>query len=255
MTEPTVALGYIRVSTDEQVRGGISLEAQESRIRAYCELKGMTLSKVIRDEGVSASTPIEERPSGRDLVAALSSRKAQSVVAIKLDRLFRDAVDCLTKVGQWDDSGIAMHVIDLGGNSIDTKSAAGRFMLTVMAGAAEMERNLIIERTKAALTLKRARREKLGGIIPYGWSVQKGRLVARPQEQPVLREILSKRSAGLGYRAIAALLNERGLKPRMGKRWYGTTVRSICLRALREKEAIEAHRLAGSVHDRAIEDE
>ena len=73
---------------------------------------------------------------------------------LKLDRMFRNAGDCLATVEAWDRAGVALHVVDLGGNAIDTTSAAGRFMLVVLAGAAEMERNLIRERTKAALAVK-----------------------------------------------------------------------------------------------------
>ncbi|MBI1827808.1 MAG: recombinase family protein [Planctomycetes bacterium] len=54
--------------------------------------------------------------------------------------------DCLTTVERWEKSGVTLHVVDLGGNAIDTASAAGRFMLVVLAGAAEMERNLTRER-------------------------------------------------------------------------------------------------------------
>ncbi|MCH9003026.1 MAG: recombinase family protein, partial [Planctomycetes bacterium] len=93
---------------------------------------------------------------------ALRQRRADSVVMLKLDRGFRNAGDCLTTVEQWERKGIALHVADLGGNAIDTTSAAGRFMLVVLAGAAEMERNLTRERTRAALAVKKSNVQRVG---------------------------------------------------------------------------------------------
>ena len=76
-------------------------------------------------------------------MADVSFRKlAFAVVVLKLDRAFRNAVDCLATVEKWDKSRIALHIVDLAGNSIDSTTAAGKFMLTVLAGTAEMERNL-----------------------------------------------------------------------------------------------------------------
>ncbi len=64
---PPTALGYARVSTDEQAREGVSLEAQQSRIRAYCEAKDLELVDVLVDDGISGKTL--ERPALRELVA------------------------------------------------------------------------------------------------------------------------------------------------------------------------------------------
>ena len=62
---PARAAGYIRVSTEEQVRGGVSLDAQEERVRAYCTMSGMELVSVIREEGVSGAKPLDSRPRGK----------------------------------------------------------------------------------------------------------------------------------------------------------------------------------------------
>ena len=59
------AAAYIRVSTDEQARTGVSLEAQEEKLRAYCKMTGLDLVRVIREEGVSAAKPLASRPGGK----------------------------------------------------------------------------------------------------------------------------------------------------------------------------------------------
>ncbi len=106
-------------------------------------MRNLDLVEIVADPGVSGGKPLASREGGQRLLAALQHRGgARSVVMLKLDRMFRNAGDCLATVEAWERSGIALHVVDLGGNAIDTTSAAGRFMLVVLAGAAEMERNL-----------------------------------------------------------------------------------------------------------------
>src|ERR1700677_2248069 len=135
--EPTnQAVGYIRVSTLDQSRNGVSLEAQEERLRAYCTAAGLHLVALIREDGVSASIPLADRPQGAELLAAMKNGVAH-VVTLKLDRLFRDAEDALRQTRAWDKAGVALHLVDMGGQSINTASAMGRMMLTMMAAFAE----------------------------------------------------------------------------------------------------------------------
>jgi len=77
---------------------------------------------------------------------------------VKLDRLFRNATDALQKSAEWDKAKLALHILDMDGSNIDTASAVGKMFFTMTAGFAEMERNLISERTKAALSFKKASR-------------------------------------------------------------------------------------------------
>ncbi len=163
------AIGYIRVSTDEQAASGLGLADQRQRITAYAAMRGLELVDIIADEGVSGGKPIADRPGGAVLLKALRAGKASAVIVLKLDRGFRNAADCLGTVGAWDKRGIGLHIVDLGGTAVDTSSAMGRFMLTVLAGAAEMERNLIAERTRAAMRQKRERGERASRIAPFGY--------------------------------------------------------------------------------------
>ncbi len=137
------AIGYTRCSTHEQADSGLGLDAQAQRIRAYCSMRGLDLLDIIIDAGVSGGKPLAKREGGQRLLAAMKAKQAEAVVMLKLDRMFRNAGDCLTVTDKWERSGVSLHVVDLCGNAIDTTSAAGRFMLVVLAGAAETERNLI----------------------------------------------------------------------------------------------------------------
>ena len=214
-------IGYVRCSTQEQADSGLGLEVQAERIEAYCALKQLTLVRLISDVGVSGGKPLASRKGGAALLDAIHRRDAGAVVMFKLDRMFRNAGDCLTTVEGWERAGVALHVVDLGGNAIDTTSAAGRFMLTVLAGAAEMERNLVRERTKAALAVKRGKGERIG-TIPYGFDLNPdGRtLVANETEQAALAGMREKRSQGWTLQRIATDLSDRCIPTKKGRsRW------------------------------------
>ena len=228
------AIGYTRCSTNEQADSGLGLEAQAERIRAYCTMRGSELLDLITDAGVSGGKPLASRDGGQRLLTAIRERKADGVVMLKLDRMFRNAGDCLTTVEKWKKSGVALHVVHLGGNAIDTTSAAGRFMLVVLAGAAEMERNLTRERTRSAMAVKRGNGQRIG-TVPYGFDLagDGATLVPNDAEQAVITDIRSWRSHGWTLERIADELTRRGVPTKTGKseRWTHQAVARIAQRA------------------------
>ena len=227
------AIGYVRCSTHEQADSGLGLEAQNQRIRAYCTLKDLQLIDIIEDAGVSGGKPLASREGGQRLLDLIRRKRAEAVVMLKLDRMFRNAGDCLTTVERWEKSGVSLHVADLGGNAIDTTSAAGRFMLVVLAGAAEMERNLTRERTRSAMAVKRANGQRVGSV-PYGHGLagDGATLVPVEAEQAVIRDIRAMRSRGMKLQGIAETLTGRGLPTKTGKsrRWTHQAVARILSR-------------------------
>ena len=216
------AIGYTRCSTNEQTISGLGLDAQAERVRAYCTLKGLRLVDLITDAGVSGGKALATRDGGRALLDALKRKQADAVVMLKLDRMFRNAGDCLTTVEQWERQGVSLHIADLGGNAIDTTSAAGRFMLVVLAGAAEMERNLTRERTRSALAVKRANGQRIG-TVPYGFTLDTDgvRLIPNEAEQAVIEDIRAMRKRGAKLQEIADALTERGVATKTGRSKWG----------------------------------
>lgn len=220
-------IAYIRVSTEEQALEGVSLLEQEEKIRAYCSLRGIELNGMITDAAVSGAKAVEKRKGGKVLLNRLETRhKIKAVVVVKLDRLFRNAADCLTTIENWEALGIALHVIDLGGNSIDTKSAAGKFMLTMLAGVAEMERNLISERTSAALRYKRKKGEVISGPT-FGQDRQGKKVLQNGEEQRAIALMKKLRKMRGSYAYIAKTLQERGVPTKRGGKWRAQTVKNI----------------------------
>lgn len=223
------AVGYIRVSKEEQTEG-MSLGVQEERIRAYCTLKGFELVRIYRDEGVSASIPLSERDDGAEMLSRIMSGGAGHVVGMKLDRMFRDVIDCLENVDAWQDCGVSLHLLDMGGSAVDTTSAAGRFMLTVLAAAAEMERNRIRERTRDVLAAKKAKGERLGRT-PHGFTTPEpgAEMIPNLQELVAVQLILRGRRgrSPRSFRRIAAELNAAGHRTQTGRAWHPSRIREV----------------------------
>jgi DNA invertase Pin-like site-specific DNA recombinase len=141
------AVAYIRVSTGKQ---DLSMEAQEEKIKLYCQLNSLELAEIIRERAVTAKIKLNKRPEGSKIEQMLKSG-VHHIVACKLDRLFRNAVDALSHVEEWDEAGISLHLVDLGGMAVNTGSSMGKMLITMLAGWAEFERNIISERTATAL--------------------------------------------------------------------------------------------------------
>jgi hypothetical protein len=131
------AVGYVRVSTEEQSREGVSLAAQEARIRAFCTTQGLPLADVLVDAGQSASTL--DRPALRDLLARIEAGTVGTVVVAKLDRLTRRTRGLLALV---EDTFRAHHVelVSLS-EQLDTRTPGGVLMLTMLGAVAQMERS------------------------------------------------------------------------------------------------------------------
>jgi DNA invertase Pin-like site-specific DNA recombinase len=220
------AVCYIRVSTEEQVRGGVSLAAQEEKLLAYCKLNDLEPLAVIREEGVSGAKSLAVRPGGAELLQLVAKKQAHHVVALKLDRLFRDAADALNQTKVWDKGGVALHLVDMGGQALNTASAMGRFFLNVMAGFAELERNLIAERTEMAMAHKKAHLEAYSPT-PYGYDREGNTLTENYQELKAVAQIREWRGAGWSLGKIARELTSQCIPTKRGKAWYPGTVKYL----------------------------
>jgi len=221
------AIGYIRVSTEDQAKEGISLDNQKSKIEAYCQLKDLDLSEIIEDAGISAKNL--KRPGVQKVLNLARTKQVDAVVIYKLDRIFRSTVDALETTRLFDKWGVSFHSIE---ETLDTQSAMGRFFFTLTAALAEMERCIIGERTKAALSHKRSRNEKTGGDVPYGYNLTPaGILIKNNNEQNVIRLIRRLNRDGYSLRKICRELEKEGHLTKRGNAvWHPQTISSILKR-------------------------
>jgi len=225
------AIGYARVSSTEQVNG-TSLDNQQAQIREYASLKLLDLMETLVDAGISGGKPLATRPQGQRLAEKVEVGEISSVIITKLDRAFRSASDCLSNVETWDKKGVNLHILNLGGQSLDTGTPIGKFFITIMAAAAELERNLINERCNEGRKARRAEGRRIGEV-PFGYTLaEDGKtLLQNPQEQEALSLIRSMKAKGFTLRQIAGELNSRGYKAKKGGIWTFGQVQSILRRA------------------------
>lgn len=227
-------LGYIRCSTNEQAESGLGMIAQAKQIAAYCNLRQLELLAIVTDPGESGHKRLVKRRGGAELHRLLfHDRLATGFVIIRLDRAFRNTVDCLDFTARCDKEKITLHVTNLGGSAVDTSSATGRFMLVVLAGAAEMERNLVVERTKAAMDVRREKGMRCSAVAPYGWKHVGDKIEVHPVEMRLLTRMIGMRLDGMGWAAIARYMNRWFPKMNRTKRdWERHVVQIVVERTM-----------------------
>ena len=200
--------GYCRVSTSRQANEGESLDVQRRQVEGYVLMHGMEPAVFVVEEGVSGSVPIAERPAGAPLFASLKA--GDVVIAAKLDRLFRSALDALLVVESLKVRGVKLHLLDLGGDIAG--NGLSKLFLTIAAAFAEAERDRIRERITQVKQDQKARGRYLGGALPFGYCLGvDGALVADPAEQAGIALIRGLSRQGVSLREISKALGERGL--------------------------------------------
>jgi len=217
------ALGYIRVSTEEQSRGGVSLGMQESKIRAYCKLHDLNLVGIYGDPGISGGS-VKGRPGIQTVLELVRKKRIDSVVVYKLDRLARNTLETEEMLRLMDSKRVALHSFC---EKLDTRSATGRFFVRMLASLAEMERELISERTVDALASKREKGERVSRYAPFGSRFEGDRVVPEPREQAVIRTVRKLSADGHTVREIGPLLAKKGILNRKGREFKKTQIHRL----------------------------
>jgi DNA invertase Pin-like site-specific DNA recombinase len=230
-TKPRV-VGYVRGSTDEQQN---TLVVQRQQIEAYCTFKQLDLVGCFVDEGESAfSVDFFERPIAAEMITRLAELGATAVVITKLDRGFRNALDCLFTVQSLEQRGIGLHLLDL---QLDPTSPTGKLLLTMLAAIAEFENKRRSERQIGSFQVMRQQGQRTGSI-PYGWDTapssrtsKTGRaaddLIPNAVEQEWLVLFCEGDWKDVSANEVARRLNQRGVPAKRGGKWYGASVASV----------------------------
>lgn len=217
---------YTRVSTKDQAEKGVSLEAQREKAALYAKLHDLEVVEVVEDDGYSAKTL--DRPGLKRALSLLETGTAGALLIVKLDRLTRSVGDLGLLVERYFSDGrfnllsVAEHV--------DTRSAAGRLVLNVLASVAQWEREAIGERTRDALAHLKSAGVRLGGEA-LGWERseeldQEGRRIVRevPAERETMERIRELHAGGASLRKIACALNSEGRPSKRGGAWQPSAV-------------------------------
>lgn len=221
---PMRAAIYCRVSTDEQRKHGISLEAQESRCRQYAAVLGLEIVHV----GVEgASGKDEDRPKFKEIQELVSRKNVQHLLTVKLDRLNRETEGAIRLGKQCAKKGVKLHLVSEGGE-VDLTDPAQEMLFTMRAAMATFERKKIALNTRFAL----ARKRELGGRVsrhaPYGFQFDDaGNVIENADEQRVIQRIQRLHSQGYSERKIITKLASEGLFNRAGREFTRGTVRQF----------------------------
>jgi DNA invertase Pin-like site-specific DNA recombinase len=213
-------IGYLRVSTEEQATSGLGLADQRAAIGAEAQRKGWNSVEYVTDDGYSAKSLA--RPGITDALDRLRAGKAGVLVVSKLDRLSRSVHDFTGLIATAKREGWELVVLDL---ALDTGTPNGKFMASVLASVAELERDLISARTSAAMQQLKAQGKRLGR--------------PRVMTEHVTERIVSEREEGKTLAAIAAGLNSDAVPTaRGGARWYPSTVKAVLTSASLDAVAV-----------------
>ena len=219
--------GYIRVSSEQQVKDGSSLEEQKKSIEEFVANKygGRKVDKFFTDAGISGMKPLLERPGSRELTDTMDTNDV--IVATKLDRLARSFLEMVNMIPTLEESGITLFFCDMFGDipvvlpketektgleaKMDMTRIANQQLITNMAMFAEIERETIMSRLNGGKLVYAEKGYSIGGQTPFGYkkeyddsgSRRRTKLVPVPEEQEVLKHIYALRKKGLGARKIA----------------------------------------------------
>ena len=218
---PRQSVGYVRVSTDEQAREGVSLSAQEARIRAFAVATGSDLAEVVIDDGQSAKSLA--RPGLHRILTAVRSGAVSGLIVLKLDRLTRSVRDLNELLDLLARHGTALISVS---ESLDTASAAGRLMVNMLGCVGQWESEANGERTAFALAHKR-HNGQVYSRTPFGYDRKGDVLIPNVMQQKALAMARRMAAKGASLRKIASKLTKKGFAPPRGQQWYASGVRSV----------------------------
>jgi DNA invertase Pin-like site-specific DNA recombinase len=221
-------ISYSRVSTAEQAEEGVSLEAQQEKIRQYAELYQLEIVATPTDPGESGKNL--KRPGIQKALAMLRNREADGLIVFKLDRLTREPGDWAMLLCDYFCEKAGKRLFSVS-DHVDTRSAMGRFVLRLAIDLACLERETTVERTIHALGHKIKAGTRVGNVR-YGYDLaDDGKtLIPNEDEQATIRLMQKLRADGLSYEKIAAELDAHSVPTKEGGPWHYNSVARILKR-------------------------
>ena len=227
-------LGYVRVSSADQAKDDrSSLQTQTDVIEGFARIRGVDKYgvQIYTDAGVSGAMKLSSREAGAKLLADM--KPGDTVIASKLDRMFRSAVDAINMFDVFKERGVDLVLFDISHEPVST--GVGKLIMTILAAVADMERVRIKERTADGRRAKKAK----GGVIgkvPFGFrKVGEGRAaVMEPDERELAAAARMRRlyQDKYAYPQIAELLANDGYTSRSGKHYTSMCIRRVVMEAV-----------------------
>lgn len=201
---------YIRVSTEEQARHGLSLPEQRRDLEEYATTHGYTVAGVYEDAGISARKSYKKRPALLQLLEDCKAGGIDIILFIKLDRWFRNVGNYYAVQDLLDQCGVSWQATK---EDYETRTAAGRLKVNIMLSVAQDEADRTSERIKFVFEGKRERREPLTGNAPTGYKIEGKALVKDPKTEAAVTAFFQKfLASGSISEAQALVQNAYGLR-------------------------------------------
>jgi DNA invertase Pin-like site-specific DNA recombinase len=212
------AYAYLRVSGMGQVDGD-GFTRQGEAISRYACSQGITIEQTFREEGVSGTKELDNRPALQELLLAIDGGDVRMVLIEALNRLARDLMVQETILGDLRKRGIT--VISVSEPNLCSDDPSRKLMRQIFGAIAEYDKAMIVLKLRGARQRMKARTGRCEGSKPFG---------AADGHRPIIDRIMALRGSGLAVDTIAETLNAEGLKSKTGGKWYGSSVRNVVLR-------------------------
>lgn len=221
---------YFRVSTDEQ-KERASIETQREFAAQYCKAQEIQVIASYSDDGISGTVPVADRPDGSRLLTDAKSKKFDTILVYKLDRLARSTLEILKVVEALGHCGVSIKSMT---EPFETDSSVGKFLVSMLASVAQLERDAIRDRSGAGMERVARQGKWLGGRPAFGYQIVDGKLALNPEQAKTVEEIFRMFISGSRMNAIARHLNAQGVIHPMGldeggenRLWHEATVSKL----------------------------
>lgn len=219
MAAQRVAL-YIRVSTEEQVMRGYSLEAQREALESYAKAHGMIIVDFYQDEGKSARKSYRTRPECMRLLRDVEAGRIDLILFIKLDRWFRSVGDYYEVQRILDAHGVHWQAIL---EDYETVTSSGQFKVNIMLSVAQNEADRTAERMAVVFDSKIRHGTALGGSVPFGYRLNsEKRLEVMPDAAAIVLDVFEHFRSNVSQRATL-----RYVRDTYGLNWCGDTLKRM----------------------------
>ena len=211
---------YLRVSTEDQAREGFSLPEQKERLETFCKFKGYEIVDYYEDAGISAKTG-NYRPEFERLKKDIKSKRINTIIALKLDRITRSIFDWEKLMTFLDENDA---YIDCANDEVNTTNANGKMVSRLLMSVSQNEIERTSERTKIGLA-GAIKQGHLPSQAPLGYKHENKKLVIDYSTKDVVVRIFELYYNGNSYQTISNILNEEQV---LGKtNWRDSTITAI----------------------------
>ena len=211
---------YMRVSTEDQAREGFSLPEQKERLKSFCKFKGYEIIDYYQDAGISAKTG-NYRPEFERLKEDIKSKRVNTIVALKLDRITRSIYDWENLMTFLDENNAYLDCVN---DEINTTSANGKMISRLLMSVSQNEIERTSERTKIGLA-GAIKSGHIPHVAPLGYKHEDKRLVIDYSTKDIIVRIFDLYYNGYSYQKISNIFNEEKV---LGKdNWRDSTIQTI----------------------------